>query len=101
MKLVWTEPAVIDLESIRDYISKDSEHYASLFVEKVITAVEKVAVFPHLGREVPEYKNNDIREVIYYNYRLIYKIMNNKILILAIVHGARDLSTSHPWDFSE
>ena len=45
MKLVWTEPAVIDLESIRDYISKDSEYYASLFVERIIIAVKKIALF--------------------------------------------------------
>ena len=101
MKLVWTEPAVIDLESIRDYIAKDSEYYASLFIEKIIAAVEKISVFPQLGREVPEYKNSNIREVLYYHYRLIYEIVDNKILILTIVHGARDLSTSHPWDFSE
>jgi plasmid stabilization system protein ParE len=100
MKLVWTEPAVIDLESIRDYISKDSEYYASLFIERIIIAVEKIALFPQLGREVPEYKTNNIREVLFYNYRLIYEIKDNEIFILTIVHGARDLSNSHPWDFS-
>ena len=36
MRLEWTEPAVADLENIRDYIKKDSEHYAARFVEKVI-----------------------------------------------------------------
>lgn len=101
MELEWAESAVIDLENIKDYIAKDSEYYASLFTEKIFATVEEIATFPHLGREVPEYKAEYIREVLYNNYRIIYQIKDNNILILAVVHGARDLSSSHPWDFSE
>ena len=101
MKLIWTEPAVLDLENIKDYIAKDSEYYASLFVERVFVAVEKITGFPYVGREVPEYKVENVREVLYYNYRIIYEIKDNEIIILTIVHGARDLNNLHPWDFSE
>jgi plasmid stabilization system protein ParE len=36
MKIEWTQPALLDLENIRDYISRDSEYYASRFIEKLL-----------------------------------------------------------------
>lgn len=101
MKIIWADPVVLDLEGIKEYIAKDSEYYASLFVERVFAAVEKISSFPHLGREVPEYKIENVREILYYNYRIIYEIKDNNIIIITIVHGSRDLTSSHPWDFSE
>jgi plasmid stabilization system protein ParE len=40
MKIHWTEPAIIDLENIRDYIAKDSPYYALEFVNKIMNTVE-------------------------------------------------------------
>lgn len=48
MKIEWTRPALLDLESIRDYISRDSESYATRFIEKIIEAVESLERFPKL-----------------------------------------------------
>ena len=42
MNIRWTEPAVLDLENIRDFISRDSEYYAVEFTAKIIDAVEKL-----------------------------------------------------------
>lgn len=46
MKIEWTEPALMDLENIRDYIKKDSEYYATRFVERIIEVVERLEKFP-------------------------------------------------------
>ena len=54
MNIRWTEPAVLDLESIRDFISRDSEYYAVEFTTKIIDAVEKLYLLPSRGRKVPE-----------------------------------------------
>lgn len=91
MKIIWSEPAIFDLENIRDYIAKDSVYYAAIFVEKIIVAIEKVAAFPLIGRIVPECHNKNIREVIYQNYRIIYKISDKTIFILTVVHAGRNL----------
>lgn len=56
MKIEWAEPALIDLESIRDYIRKGSGYYAARFVERVIEAVESLERLPEKGRRVPESK---------------------------------------------
>jgi len=100
MKIEWTEPAVLDLKSIRDYIRRDSEYYATRFVEKVIEAAETLNKLPKIGRHVPESEDENIRELLLHNYRIIYRTESERILILAVIHGARDLSQSQskPWD---
>ncbi len=40
MKIKWTEPSARDLENIYEYIKKDSEYYAAIFIEKIIKAPE-------------------------------------------------------------
>jgi len=100
MKVEWTEPAVSDLEGIRDFIARDSEYYATRFVEKIIEAVESLQKFPEIGRPVPEAEEQNIRELLFHHYRIIYRAELNRILVLTVIHGARDLSGREvkPWD---
>jgi len=63
MKIEWTEPSLSDLESIRDYIRRDSVYYAARFVEKVIEAVETLEKFPKIGRHAPEAEDENIRDL--------------------------------------
>lgn len=102
MKIEWTRPALLDLESIRDYIRRDSEYYADRFVEKIIEAVESIKKFPKMGRAVPEAEEESIREVLLHNYRIIYRVESDRILVLTIIHGARDLNQrrTKPWDIT-
>lgn len=100
MKILWTDPAIEDLRNLHSYIAKDSEEYASSFVERIILSVDKVADFPRIGRMVPEAEQENIRELLYHNYRIIYRIKNGIIEILTVVHGRRDLGSFKPapWD---
>ena len=54
MRILWSPQSLRDLESIREYIAKDSEHYAGLTVARIFSAVEALIQFPHTGRIVPE-----------------------------------------------
>ena len=90
-KLIWTEPALADLEAIYDFIAKDSEYYASSFLEELIQQPEKLIDFPGIGRIVPEADQDDIRELIFQNYRIIYQLDEVKIMILTVIHGKREL----------
>lgn len=102
MKIVWTQPAVEDLQELHAYIARDSELYASGFVERLISAVEGLEDHPRLGRIVPEANNENIRELFYQHYRIIYRVMNDRIEMLSVIHGARDLGGQLivPWDVS-
>jgi len=100
MKIEWTEPAISDLQHIRDYIVKDSEYYAARFVSKIIGRIDVLPDFPEMGRVVTEADDKSIRELIYQKYRIMYRVEKERILILAIIHGSRDLSTiqTKPWE---
>lgn len=100
MIILWTEPSLDDLRAIRDYIAKDSETYAESFVESILLAVERLSEFPRLGRVVPEANVADIREVLFRSYRILYRVHENAIHILAVIHGYRDISgmSPKPWE---
>ena len=92
-RLKWTIQAVEDIETICQFIAKDSVIYAHLFAKDILQAVKRLAKFPKSGRIVPEFSNENIREIILGNYRIIYRIKNNIIEILTVYHSARLLKT--------
>ncbi|MCK5057639.1 MAG: type II toxin-antitoxin system RelE/ParE family toxin [Candidatus Aminicenantes bacterium] len=95
MEIEWTEPALNDMEEIRDYISRDSKFYAKRLIDNIFSSIEKLSDFPEIGRYVPEIKDKNIREIFFYPYRIIYRIEDEYVLILSVIHGARDLSKGH------
>jgi toxin ParE1/3/4 len=96
MKIVWTEPAVEDLRELHAYIARDSETYASGFVERIILAADRLADYPKVGRVVPETNDENVRELLYQRYRIIYRVKGDRIEMLSIIHGARDLEEIKP-----
>ncbi len=96
MKIVWTEPAVEDLRELHAYIARDSEVYASGFVGRIILAPERLATHPTVGRVIPETNDENIRELLFQRYRIIYWVKDDHIEILTVIHGPRDLSEFDP-----
>ncbi len=88
-KVNWSPEAIEDLQSIADYIAKDSRIYAQSVVAKVFDVSGTLASYPLIGRIVPEIGLAEIRERFVYSYRLIYQIEGNNILIVAVIHGKR------------
>jgi len=87
--LKWSEEALEDIESIATYIEKDSPTYAKSVVSKFFEKAEILQEFSELGRKVPEFNDATIREIFVYSYRLIYKLNQQDILFVAVVHGKR------------
>jgi toxin ParE1/3/4 len=100
MRIEWTDPALDDLEAIRDHIGKDSPHYARRFIERIFEAAEKLQDHPRLGRPVPEAEHDDIRELVFRGYRIIYRTRPDRVQIITVLHGSRNLAASavKPWD---
>ena len=96
MRIVWTEPAVEDLRELHAYIARDSETYASGFVERIILAADRLADHPKVGRIVPETNDENVRELLYQRYRIIYRVKGDSIEMLSVIHGARDLEEIKP-----
>ncbi|MCH7608778.1 MAG: type II toxin-antitoxin system RelE/ParE family toxin [Chloroflexi bacterium] len=88
--LLWTNQARDDLAAIREFISRDSAHYADIVVARLIAAVDRIARFPESGRVVPEFVDASLREVISRPYRIVYRLVGpDRIHILTVHHGAR------------
>ncbi|EQA35496.1 addiction module toxin, RelE/StbE family [Leptospira inadai serovar Lyme str. 10] len=89
-EITWSHRAKSDLQDIYDYISKDSEVYALSVVNKIIDIVENIPIFPLMGRIVPEFNIENLRERLSGNYRIVYKVSNSRnIEIVTIHHSAR------------
>ncbi len=92
VKLIWTDQAITDLGDIGDYIAENSEKYAKLTVKKLFERPEILKTYPQAGRIVPEKNEENLRELIEGNYRIIYEIVSaDQIDILTVYHSARDL----------
>ncbi len=97
----WSLRARTDILDLKDYIAKDSPYYARCFTERIVASVEKLETFPKLGRHVPEAEGrDDVRELIYQGYRIIYRTLPDRVQILTIVHGSRNLVIREvkPWE---
>lgn len=82
----WAQSAKHGLASIYAYIAGDSFFYAKKVGDDIVSKSEVLADFPYMGREVEEVNDKNIREIIVYSYRMIYKVVQEDVIILALVH---------------
>jgi len=73
-RLKWSPEAFEDVESIANYIAKDSEFYAKAVVTKIVKTTKTITEEPLIGRIVPEFSDKNIRERFVYSYRVVYQI---------------------------
>ena len=91
--LRWTEHAVDQLAAIAEHISLVSPVYAEQTVDRIARRFQQAQAFPQSGRRVPEAPALEVREFIEFPYRLVYRVHNDSIEILAIIHGRQDLDS--------
>lgn len=93
-KVLWTVSANKDLEEIIEYISNDSIDVAIKQYEKIKKRSAELKSFPEKGRIIPELLKENIRtyrELIIEPWRLIYKVENRKVYVMAIIDGRRNI----------
>jgi toxin ParE1/3/4 len=89
MNVYWTLNAIKHLTNIYEYIALNSPTYARRMIDRITRRSEQISTQPLSGRKVPEYEAEDIRELIENPYRLIYRIKQDQIDVLAVIHGAQ------------
>ncbi len=99
MRVEWSDPAREDLDDLVRYISKDSAYYARLFAERILLATRRLTDYPESGRIIPEAEDDSLREIIVQGYRVMYRHETDRALILAVMHGRRDVGgqENKPW----
>lgn len=85
----WSERARRHLHAIRDYIAENSPKYADRTVDRILRKGDSLQQFPRSGHVVPEYEDDTIRQVLEGNYRIIYCLDVSRIVVLAVLHAAR------------
>ena len=101
MRIRWSDIAEADLDQLYDYIARDVPYYAEQFIDRLIEAVGELQDYPRLGRRVPEAEEReDVRELIFQSYRVIYLLETEQLHILTVIHGSRDLAgqDKKPWE---
>jgi len=91
MKIIWSPLAIDRSSEIVDYIAQDKPSAAEKWISTVFSKVEQLKSSPEIGRIVPELNNAQFREIIYGNYRIIYRIEKKQISVLTIRHGRQIL----------
>ena len=91
MKIIWSPLAVDRAAEIAEYIALDKPSAARKWISTLFSKVEKLASSPKIGRVVPEIGDQQFREMIYGNYRIVYRIEKKQLSILTIRHGKQIL----------
>ena len=87
VELIWSEPALQDLDAIADYIALDKPEAARTLVERVFDKVEAIRRFPRLGSCPPELPGMPYRQLGIAPCRVFYRIEQKRILILHVMRG--------------
>lgn len=87
MKMFWTKEALLRLQDIEEYVSRDNSIVAIEFVDKLISLAETLIDNPKKGRIVPELSLGNIRELLHKNYRIVYLVKKSSVDILTVFEG--------------
>ena len=93
MKIIWSPLALDRTSEIAEYISQDNPAAAKKWVDNIFKKVGLLQFSPEIGRIVPEIERKEIRELIFGNYRIIYRLEKTNISILTIRHSKQILPT--------
>lgn len=88
-QIIWTEPALFDLNEIAEYIALDKSEAARRLVNLVFKCVAQLEQFPELGRKPPELNDSSYRELIVNPCRIFYRVDQNKLYILHVMRSER------------
>ena len=90
-QLVWTEPALSDLNEIAEYIALENPSAARAFVRRVFSAVERLELHPKSGKKPQELEGKRYREVVCSPCRIFYRFTRGEVLVLYVMRSEREL----------
>jgi len=90
-EVIWTEPALADLEAIADYIAVENPTAAGEFVKRVFAHIDKLEQHPRLGPVPPELEESRYRQIVEPPCRVFYRQGDKKVFILHVMRSERML----------
>lgn len=95
MRLIWSPLATQNAHALASFIAQDKPVAAIKWLEDLFERVELLQVLPESGRIVPEIGISSIREIIFGQYRVIYQLAGEQIMILTVRHGKQLLNQDY------
>lgn len=92
-RLIWTEPALLDLDEVAEYIALDDPLAASRYVQKVFDRVGRLESYPDSGKKPAELPHTSYREVVVAPCRIFYRVEKNSVYILYVMRSEKLLRT--------
>ena len=86
-ELIWTEPALHDLDTIADYIALDNPEAARELVRRILRHVEQLQRHPESGSIAKELRGMKYRQIVEPPCRIFYRIIKNRVVILYVMRG--------------
>ena len=86
-EIIWTEPALQDLEAIADYIALDKPEAAQQLVQRVFAHVGQLASHPESGSKPPELRGLECRQIVEPPCRVFYRDDGQRVFILHVMRG--------------
>lgn len=90
-QIIWTEPALNDLNEIAEYISLDKPSAAKTLVRSVFKTVKRLKDFAESGQKPEELPKTEYRVVIVGPCRVFYRVNGESVYILNVMRGEREL----------
>ena len=90
-QVIWTEPALSDLDAIAEYIALDKPGAATSLVKKVFSSTDRLEQFPESGRKPAEFKKSRYLEIIVNPCRIFYRVEGENVYILYVMRSERIL----------
>lgn len=94
-EIVWTEPALSDLDAIADYVALDNLEAAQQLVRRIFQHVEQLTDYPKSGSKPPELKGWRYRQIVELPCRVFYRQDGDRIYILYVMRAERLLDMAH------
>ena len=94
-KLIWTEPALHDLDAIADYIAIDNPSAAKDLVRRVFAHVAQLIKQPESGSYPPELGKSRYKQIVEPPCRIFYRYDGRYIFILDVIRGEKLFRKSH------
>lgn len=94
-EIVWTEPALADLEAIADYIALENPIAAAEVVKRIFLHVKQFTDHPESGSKPLELKRSRYRQIVEPPCRVFYRFDGKKIFVLYVMRSERLLRRSH------
>ena len=88
-EIVWTEPALSDLDAIADYIALENPAAASQLMQRVFHHVEQLEKFPESGSKPAELKKSRYRQIVEPSCRVFYRYDGERVFVLYVMRSER------------